>query len=303
MKKHNLSIFTFFILQLFYGQIGIGTANPNSSSILDINSTNGGVLVPRMTQAQKNTIASPATGLLIYQTDGSTGFWYYNGTAWTTFTSSGWSTTGTAGTNFIGTTDNSDFILTTNNTERIRFQGDGDVGINQNNPTSKLHITGTAPILRLEDGNQATNKILISDNNGNATWGPSSLITTDLNDDWLFSTTNKTYSGVIFHQGKIVIGRTGTTTHLADIDNGLDTGTSIGVGDNLYIRDGNGETQFSHGICPENGLQQSYNLGRIVNSGTFKWRNFYATNGSVQTSDIREKTNIKPISYGLKELM
>ncbi|MBL0020359.1 MAG: hypothetical protein IPP17_28975 [Bacteroidetes bacterium] len=36
-----------------------------------------------MTLVQRNAIATPATGLLIYQTNGTTGFYYYNGTAWT----------------------------------------------------------------------------------------------------------------------------------------------------------------------------------------------------------------------------
>lgn len=42
-----------------------------------------GFLMPRMTKTQKNAISSPANGLLIYQTDDTTGFWFYNGTAWT----------------------------------------------------------------------------------------------------------------------------------------------------------------------------------------------------------------------------
>ncbi len=57
-----------------------GVADP--SAMLDIVSTNKGLLVPRMTSAQKTSIGSPATGLLVYQTDGATGFWYYNGTIW-----------------------------------------------------------------------------------------------------------------------------------------------------------------------------------------------------------------------------
>jgi Collagen triple helix repeat (20 copies) len=64
--------------------VGINTdgSNPDASAILDIKSTDKGVLVSRMTQSQKNAIVSPATGLLVYQTDGTSGFYYYNGSAW-----------------------------------------------------------------------------------------------------------------------------------------------------------------------------------------------------------------------------
>ncbi len=57
-------------------------ATPDSTAILDVNSTTKGLLIPRMTNNQKNTIASPATGLLVYQTDSEQGFYYYNGSAW-----------------------------------------------------------------------------------------------------------------------------------------------------------------------------------------------------------------------------
>ena len=62
--------------------IGIGTVSPNASAALEVNSTSKGFLLPTMTQAQRNAIASPATGLLIYQSDNTPGFYYYNGTAW-----------------------------------------------------------------------------------------------------------------------------------------------------------------------------------------------------------------------------
>ena len=63
--------------------VGVGTAAPSASAALDVSSTTGGFLLPRMTQAQRNAIAAPATGLLVYQTNSSPGFYYYTGTAWT----------------------------------------------------------------------------------------------------------------------------------------------------------------------------------------------------------------------------
>lgn len=59
------------------GSAGIGTTAPDASALLDMQSTAKGMLVPRLTTAQRTAIAAPATGLLIYQTDGTPGFYYY----------------------------------------------------------------------------------------------------------------------------------------------------------------------------------------------------------------------------------
>src|SRR6187397_878059 len=77
------------------GAVGIGTTTPNASSLLEIKSTSKALLIPRMTQTQRNAITTPATGLLIYQSDHTPGFYYYSGTAWTAVTqkSKGWSLT------------------------------------------------------------------------------------------------------------------------------------------------------------------------------------------------------------------
>lgn len=64
------------------GSVGIGIDTPNNSALLDLSSTAKGFLVPRMTLIERNAIASPLTGLLIYQTDNTPGFYHYNGAAW-----------------------------------------------------------------------------------------------------------------------------------------------------------------------------------------------------------------------------
>lgn len=53
---------------------------PDPSAMLDIQSTDKGLLVPRMTSGQRATINNPATGLIVYQTDGAQGFYYNGGT-------------------------------------------------------------------------------------------------------------------------------------------------------------------------------------------------------------------------------
>ena len=95
--------------------VGIGIAPPNASSILDITSTTQGLGLPSMTTTQKNAIATPRTGLQVY--DNTLNYpEFYNGSVWT----SGWNERGNAGTDaandFIGTTDNVDLVFRRNNT-------------------------------------------------------------------------------------------------------------------------------------------------------------------------------------------
>jgi len=62
------------------GGVGIGTTAPDASAALDIVSSSKGALLPRLTAAQVAAIASPATGLLVFQTDNTPGFYYNGGT-------------------------------------------------------------------------------------------------------------------------------------------------------------------------------------------------------------------------------
>ncbi len=110
--------------------INVNGAAPHASALLDIDGsaivgTKRGLLIPRVTTAERVAIAAPATGLVVYDTS-TNSFWYYNSAVWTPLlgVNTGWSTTGNAGmvlgTNFLGTTDNNQFEVRTNN-ERSGF--------------------------------------------------------------------------------------------------------------------------------------------------------------------------------------
>ena len=179
--------------------VGIGTATPAASAILDLTDTQRGLLVPRLTTAQRTAIAAPANGLMVYDitvdcifyyngvtgwqslcqqggggTTGATGATGTNGAAgptgatgstgptWTistltlnpngtlnitttspqtlTTTAGAWLTTGNTGTvsttNFIGTTDNVDWVEKTNSIERSRVKGNGQVIVNNTTPAA-----------------------------------------------------------------------------------------------------------------------------------------------------------------------
>jgi hypothetical protein len=81
--KFILTTLLFFICQLAVAQVAINTTgnNPAPSAMLDVSSTNKGLLMPRMKSAQRNAIQSPDKGLLVFDTDRET-IYYFNGHKW-----------------------------------------------------------------------------------------------------------------------------------------------------------------------------------------------------------------------------
>ncbi len=148
---------------------GTGIA-PVASAMLDVSSTTSGLLIPRMTSAQRIAIASPATGLLVYDTTVGN-FYYYNGTVWVLFlnATTGWSLTGNtvAATDFMGSTNAQPVRFFCNNVERFRI-----------NPTDGEIVAGAAATPYSGDMIGAvTNAVLTfgingySAQNGSGIWG------------------------------------------------------------------------------------------------------------------------------------
>jgi hypothetical protein len=61
-------LFLFFLSGIVNAQNGLGTPTPDASSILDLSSTSKGLLLPRMTSEQRDSIQNPANGLVIFNT-------------------------------------------------------------------------------------------------------------------------------------------------------------------------------------------------------------------------------------------
>jgi len=118
-----------------------------TSAVLDVSSTTQGMLVPRMDSAQRSLIATPATGLLVYQTNGVTpGFYFYNGSAWASL--SGGAPSGAAGGDLTGTYPNPTIAASGVTTAKIN---DGAV------TTAKIATTGatTGQVLSYDGTNVA----------------------------------------------------------------------------------------------------------------------------------------------------
>jgi hypothetical protein len=96
MIRNILFIVGLFFSMHLFAQTGIGTTTPDASAKLDVSSTNKGFLPPRVTLtgiSDNATIASPATGLLVYNTGNNlglaAGYYYWNGNAWATIATAG----------------------------------------------------------------------------------------------------------------------------------------------------------------------------------------------------------------------
>ena len=87
----------------------IGTQTVEESAALAVESTQQGILLPRMTLEERDSIENPATSLLIFQTDDTPGFYYYNGTEWVNLASSNTTNNNTGS----GGGSNSDTLLYT----------------------------------------------------------------------------------------------------------------------------------------------------------------------------------------------
>ncbi|NQU33838.1 MAG: tail fiber domain-containing protein [Bacteroidetes bacterium] len=84
MKKLLLNLFLLLITFSAISQISVNTdgSTANPSAMLDVKSTSKGILVPRMSTTQRGNISSPATGLLVFDTDENK-FYYYDFSSWT----------------------------------------------------------------------------------------------------------------------------------------------------------------------------------------------------------------------------
>ncbi|WP_179346629.1 cell wall anchor protein [Winogradskyella ursingii] len=81
MKNPTFFVVFFLTFYLSQAQVGIGTTSPDPSSILDVQSTTQGMLAPRMSTAQRTGISNPAEGLLVYDLDQGS-FYYYQAGTW-----------------------------------------------------------------------------------------------------------------------------------------------------------------------------------------------------------------------------
>ncbi len=185
----KLTIFfcLFFGVSNAFCQLKVGT-NPviiNGNAILELESNNKGILLPRLGLTATNNfspLSAFVAGMFVYNTNTagagvtavSPGVYYSDGTQWVKLSASaigasGWQLAGNSGTNpalnFLGTTDNVPLILKTNNVEAFRITSDGKIGIGQSSPIATLDINGNLKIDSVQTGSITDSILVIGANN------------------------------------------------------------------------------------------------------------------------------------------
>ncbi|MGN6294510.1 MAG: hypothetical protein ACTHMV_17305 [Chitinophagaceae bacterium] len=172
-RKGLLFVALFLSSTIFVNaQLKVGD-NPTSiqkSSILELESTRQGLLLPRLADTTAINALTPPDGMIIFlNTDKSlrlrsNGSW--KKIADLSEANSNWSLNGNSGTdpslNFIGTVDGQPLVMKTSNAERLRINANGDVGIGTANPTAKLNVDGSVKFENLAAGTNELDVLVLA---------------------------------------------------------------------------------------------------------------------------------------------
>jgi hypothetical protein len=172
-RKRLLMLVTFMCTgMLAKAQLKVGD-NPTSiqkSSILELESTRQGLLLPRLTDTAAINSLTPPDGMIIFLTTDKSLRIRSNG-AWKKLASmadatANWSLTGNSGTDsatsFIGTSDGQPFTIKTDNAARMIIGSNGNVGIGTTTPSATLNVNGTVKLENLASGSTEVDVLVLN---------------------------------------------------------------------------------------------------------------------------------------------
>lgn len=217
----------------------------------------------------------------------------------------------------LGTTSNYALPFITNNSEKMRLTTDGNLGIgtstfNVANPERLFVDAGTSTndfqnviyakgntnsyaqfnIQNISNGGSASTDIVATANNGTETANYVNLgINSGNYNNGTSSLLNGANNAYLYNKGEdFVIGNASTSKSIIFFTGG--DGPS-----NEKIRVNSSGVAFKSDLFPSS--DNNYLLGK---SGA-RWSAVWSANGTIQTSDIRTKKNIRPLQYGLAEVL
>ncbi len=281
-----------------YAQNSVGVAinndnsDPDNSAILDVKSTSQGILIPRMTESERDNISSPAIGLLVYQTNGSAGFYYHDGNDWMSLT--GTSTSLTAP---VLTTTAASSITSTGTSTGGIISSDGGASVTARgvcygtsaNPTTSGTITSDGT------GTGSYTSTLSNLNSGTTYYVRSyatNSVGTSYGSQISFNTLSPSYSvgnlaegGIIYYilqsgdQGYSSTVQHGLVVSIGEI-NSSDKNTQFGckgttVGTSYSIGTGQANTTAILAACSTSGIAAELCDNYSVNSGGVTYNDWY----------------------------
>lgn len=164
-----LTVVTFSITASAQLKVGDNPTNIQKSSILELESTRQGLLLPRLSDTAAINSLNPPDGMIIYLNTDKSLRLRSNG-SWKKIAdfaeaSANWSLNGNSGTNpanhFIGTADGQPLVIRTDNAERLRVDAAGNVGIGTNNPSARLDVNGSVKLQNLAAGSNELEVLVI----------------------------------------------------------------------------------------------------------------------------------------------
>jgi hypothetical protein len=297
MKAPAFRLF-FAVLAIFSSSFGLHAQNvginatgaaPDASAMFDVVSTTRGLLIPRMTSVQRTAIATPATGLYVYDTT-TNSFWFYNGTVWTEMASNtNWRLAGNTltGTEFLGSINAQPVLFYSNNAERMRILSSGQIGVNATAPAATQLFTVTAT---------ATERIAITGITTSTAVGNSAI----LGESAPASSGNSTFGITGSYTGTqntaiTSAGVRGITANSAAGTN-YTTNFNRGVWGTL-----NNSSQYSFGVAGTTASNGSTRTGGVIgqtNNGTATWASLAYYSSGTTTYGMYTSNTTNPTGSG-----
>jgi hypothetical protein len=217
------------------------------------------------------------------------------------------------------------FRIFNSGAERMRFDANGNVGIGTTTPTAKLHIVGK---LKITADNPTTGQVLACDGSGLGTWTTAATLIPGSSGQTLI------YDGIagwfgnsnLFNNGfnvgigttsplaKLMVSTSGTTGLRLNSTSSSDVQLDfVRSGNDWRMKNTVGSIVFSQSADDLATMTDVFRIGGgtvtpggdntiQLGSSTLRWTMVFATNGTINTSDAREKTNVENLKYGLNEL-
>jgi hypothetical protein len=274
MKKLLLILCcSFFIMAVKSQSVGIGTATPNASAQLDVTSTSKGLLIPRMTTAQRTAIAAPANGLMVYDTDFKE-YHYFDGGSWRKFLNSNydyWNKSATR--NWVYNLTDSIGIGTSSPDEKFHLNS-GNIYLQDNRTNKNPHVIFDVPA--------------VDNNEGGLQWKRSGDTLAAINyiEDANLANYVRIGSGGAGKGNDLTINTSGEV--------GIGSANPLGqlhlapyTGDNMVIRDVDGTIQFTKPPTIIGGSDEKKGFIQLTDTDDFR----LGTNSANNTGKVIIRTN------------